>query len=140
MHELISPDSAINRLATSQSGVSCKRTSVSHLVVKIQSVQMSLGSPNTLCLKSCNRWQCPDRSWERVLCCLRFSVCSSSDNGGGGGRSFSTLLLPRSLVSESTACVCRFRRLSFLLAPSLGRPVELCLEWRVSLMGLGLGS
>ena len=29
-----------------------------------------------------------------------------------------------SLVAESTACVCRFRRLSFLFAPSLGRTVE----------------
>ena len=56
------------------------------------------------------------------------------------GRSFSTLLLYRSLVAESTACVCRFRRLSSMLAPSLGRTVGLCLEWRVSFMGLGLGS
>ena len=51
----------------------------------------------------------------------------------GGGRSFRTLWLPRSLVSESTACVGRFRRLSFLLAPSLGRTVELCLEWSLLL-------
>ena len=35
MHELISPDSAIDPLVTSQSGVCCKRTSVSHLVVKL---------------------------------------------------------------------------------------------------------
>ena len=103
-----------------------------------QSVQMSLGSPNTLCLWPCNRWKCPDRSWERVHRCLWFSLCSSSDIGGV--RSFSTLLLPRILVADSTACVFRFRRLSFLLAPSLGRTVELCLEWRVSFMGLGLGS
>ena len=48
MHELISPDSAIDPLVTSQSGVCCKQTSVSHLVVK--SVQILLGSPNTLCL------------------------------------------------------------------------------------------
>ena len=65
------------------------------------------------------------------------SLCSSSDIGGG--RSISTLLLPMSLVAESTACVCRFRRLSFLFAPSLGRTVEICREWRVSFMGLGLG-
>ena len=46
MHELISPDSAIDPLVTSQSGVCCKRTSGE----APQSVQMSLGSPNTLCL------------------------------------------------------------------------------------------
>ena len=34
IHELISPDSAIDPLVTSQSGVCCKRTSVSHLVPK----------------------------------------------------------------------------------------------------------
>ena len=39
MHELISPDSAIDPLVTSQSGVvGCKRTSVSHVVVKIHSL------------------------------------------------------------------------------------------------------
>ena len=38
MHELISPDSAIYPLVTSQSGVCCKRTSVSHLVVKLHSL------------------------------------------------------------------------------------------------------
>ena len=38
MHELISPDSAIHPLVTSQSGVCCKRTSVSHLVVKLHSL------------------------------------------------------------------------------------------------------
>ena len=38
MHELISPDSAIDPLVTSQSGVCCKRTSVSHLVVKLRSL------------------------------------------------------------------------------------------------------
>ena len=47
-HELIPPDSAIDPLVTSQSDVWCKQTDVSHLVVK--SVQMSIGSPNTLCL------------------------------------------------------------------------------------------
>ena len=41
-------------------------------------------------------------------------------------------------MSESTACVFSFWRLSFLLAPSLGRTVELCLEWNVSFMGLDL--
>ena len=35
MHELVSPDSAIDPLVTSQLGVCCKRTSVSHLVVKL---------------------------------------------------------------------------------------------------------
>ena len=38
MHELISPDSAIDPLVTSPSGVCCKRTSVSHLVVKLHSL------------------------------------------------------------------------------------------------------
>ena len=35
MHELVSPDSAIDPLVTSQSRVCCKRTSVSHHVVKL---------------------------------------------------------------------------------------------------------
>ena len=44
-----------------------------------QSVQMSLGSPNTLCLYYCSRWQCPDRSCDRVhrlggRCVLRMLV------------------------------------------------------------------
>ena len=38
MHELISTDTAIDPLVTSQSGVCCKRTSVSHLVVKLHSL------------------------------------------------------------------------------------------------------
>ena len=38
MHELISPDSAIDPLVTSQLGVCCKRTGVSHLVVKLHSM------------------------------------------------------------------------------------------------------
>ena len=38
MHELISPDSAIDLLVTSQLGVCCKRTGVSHLVVKLHSM------------------------------------------------------------------------------------------------------
>ena len=47
--ELISTDSVIDPLVTSHSGVCCKRTSVSHPAGKApQSVQMSLGSPNTL--------------------------------------------------------------------------------------------
>ena len=37
-HELISPDSAIDPLVTSQSGVWCNRTGVSHLVVKLHSL------------------------------------------------------------------------------------------------------
>ena len=35
MHELISSDSAMDPLVTSQSGICCKRTSVSHLMVKL---------------------------------------------------------------------------------------------------------
>ena len=35
---MISPDSAIDPLVTSQSGVRCKRTDVSHLVVKLHSL------------------------------------------------------------------------------------------------------
>ena len=38
MHELIPPDSAIDPLVTSQSGVCCKRTSVSHLMVMLHSL------------------------------------------------------------------------------------------------------
>ena len=38
MHKLISPDSAIDPLVTSQLGVCCKRTGVSHLVVKLHSM------------------------------------------------------------------------------------------------------
>ena len=38
MRELISTDSAIDPLVTIQSGVWCKRTGVSHLVVKLHSL------------------------------------------------------------------------------------------------------
>ena len=38
MHELIPPDSAIDPMMTSQSGVWCKRTDVPHLVVKLYSL------------------------------------------------------------------------------------------------------
>ena len=38
MHELIPPDSAIDPLVTSQSGVCCKRTDVSYNVVKLHSL------------------------------------------------------------------------------------------------------
>ena len=37
MHESIPPDSAIDPQVTNLSGVRCKQTSVSHLVVKLQS-------------------------------------------------------------------------------------------------------
>ena len=40
MHELISPESAIDRLVPSQSGVCSKRTSASHLVVKFYTLYM----------------------------------------------------------------------------------------------------
>ena len=40
MHELIPPDSAIDPLVTSQSGVWCNRTDVSHLMVKLHSLYM----------------------------------------------------------------------------------------------------
>ena len=48
-HELISPDSSIDPLVTSQSGVWCKLVPMSCGEAP-QSVQMSLGSPNTPCL------------------------------------------------------------------------------------------
>ena len=89
---------------------------VSHIVVKLHS----------LC-----RWLCPDRSWERVHCCVRFSLCSSSDIGGG--RSFSTLCF---LVTESTMCVGRFWCFFNLLEPNLRRTVEWCHD-RVSFIGIG---
>ena len=38
MHEMISPDSVIDPLVTSQSGVCCNRTSVSHPAVKLHSL------------------------------------------------------------------------------------------------------
>ena len=38
MHKLISPDSALDPLVTSQSGMWCKRTGVPHLVVKLHSL------------------------------------------------------------------------------------------------------
>ena len=38
MHELIPPDSAIDALVPSQSGVRCKPSSVSRLVVKLHSL------------------------------------------------------------------------------------------------------
>ena len=42
MHELIPLDSAIDPLVTSQSGVWCNRTGVSHLVVKLHSLYRCL--------------------------------------------------------------------------------------------------
>ena len=114
MHELISPDTAIDPLVTSQSDVCCKRTSVSHLVVKLHSLyrwRLVLRTPYT-CSPAIDGSVLIVAG--RVHRYIRFSLCSSSDIGGG--RSFSTFLLPRSLVAESTACVFRFRRLSFLLA------------------------
>ena len=42
MHELIPLDSAIDPLVTSQSGVWCNRTGVSHIVVKLHSLYRCL--------------------------------------------------------------------------------------------------
>ena len=106
--KLIPPDSAIDPLVTSRSGVWYKRTGVSHLVVKLNSLyRCSLvrltpydcsaaidGSVLTVAVR------------DRVHRSLRFSLCSSSDIGGG--RSFSTMLFHWSWIAESTACVCRF--------------------------------
>ena len=63
-----------------------------------------------------------DRSCERVHRCLRFSLCSLSDIGGGCP--FNSLLVPCSRIAKSTAYVCNFCWLSFLLVPNLGRTVE----------------
>ena len=72
---------------------------------------MSLGSPNIICLYSCSRRKCPDRSCERFHRCFRFSLCASSVIGCG--RSLSTLLFLMSriyricvqvLVAFSLAC------------------------------------
>ena len=74
MHKLISSDSAIDPLVTSQSGVCCKRTGVSHLMMKLHSLY-----------RCCLVLQTPyayspaiDGSVliiaGRVHCCLRFSL------------------------------------------------------------------
>ena len=70
-------------------------------------------------------------------CIVVYGSISAPHPISGVGRRISTLLLPWA-SSRIYACVCRFRRLSFLFAPSLGRTVEICLSG-VSFMGLGLG-
>ena len=90
MHELISPDSAIEPLVTSQSGVCCTRTSVSNLVVKLHSLyrcRLVLRTP----------YACSPAIDDSVLIvagrvhrCLRVSLCSSS--AISGGRSSRTLV------------------------------------------------
>ena len=94
MHELISPDSAIDPLVTSQSGVWCKRTGVSHLVVKLHSLYRCRLVRQT-------PYACSPAIDGSVLtvvhCCLRLSLCSSSDIGGGCF--FSTLVISLELNS-----------------------------------------
>ena len=78
MHKLIPPDSTIDPLVTSQSGTWCKRTGVSHLVVKLHSLYRCR-------LVHLAPYACSpaiDHSCEKVHRCLRFSLCSSSDIGG----------------------------------------------------------
>ena len=48
MHELISPDSAINPLVISQSGVWCKQTDVSHLVMKLHTLSRVMSGVESL--------------------------------------------------------------------------------------------
>ena len=94
MHKLIPPDSAIDPLVTSQSGVWCKRTDVSHLVVKLHSLyrcQLVCLTPYA-CSPAIDGSVRPDRCCERVHHCLWLSLCSLSDIGVG--RFFSTLLFP----------------------------------------------
>ena len=92
MHELIPPDSAIDPLVTSQSGVWCKQTGVSHLVVKLH-------SQYRCCLVRQTPYACNPAIDGSVLTvivrvhrCLRLSLCPSSDIGGG--HFFSTQLVP----------------------------------------------
>ena len=92
MHELISPDSAIDLLMTSQSGICCKRTSVSHLVVKLHSLYR----------------------WRLVL--RTPYACSPTIDGSGlivGGREcivvFGSVYVPRPLLgvgATSVLCCC----------------------------------
>ena len=83
MRELISPDSAIDPLVTSQSGVWCKRTDGSHLLVKLHSLYRCR-------LVRLTPYACSPAIYGNVLTvvvivhrCLRFSLCSSSQIGGG---------------------------------------------------------
>ena len=94
MHELISTGSAIDTLVTSQSGVCCKRKSVSRLVVKPHSLyrcRLVLRTP----------YACSPAIYDNVLIVA--------------GR--------ECIVVFRSVSVCRFRWLSFLLTPSLERTV-----------------
>ena len=81
MHELISPYSSIDPLVTRQSGVWCKRTGVSPLVVNLYSLYRCRLVHQT-------PYACSPAIYGSVLTvvmhrCLRLSLCSSSDIGGG---------------------------------------------------------
>ena len=90
MHELISPISAIDPLVTSQYGVCCKRTSVSHPALKLHSL-------DRCCLVFRTPYACSPAidcsvlivAWRACIVALG-SVSTSSDIGGGS--SFRTLL------------------------------------------------
>ena len=95
MYELIPPDSAIYLLVTSPSGVRCKRTSVSCLVVKLHIMYRCRLVRRT-------PYACSPAVGGSVLivavreCIVAFGSVSAPRPILGGGRSFSTLLLPRS--------------------------------------------
>ena len=119
MHELISPDSAIDPLVTSQSGICCKTNKCLTSCGEVpQSLQMSPWFSKTpyACSPAIDGSVLIVAGRECILVYRRPAIV--------GGRSFSTLLLSKSLVAESTACVCRFRTFPSCLRRVLGRTVE----------------
>ena len=122
MHESISLDSAIDPLVTRQSGVCFKRTSVSHLVVKLHSLYRC-----RLVLRTPYAWSpAIDNSVLIVAgreCIVVFGSVSVPHPILGVG---APLVLWCFLGAEYPTLprVCADSGDSFLLVPSLGRTVE----------------
>ena len=123
----------------SPSGVRCKRTSISRLVVKLHSQYRYLLVRRTACAYS------PAVDGSVLIVAVRKcivvygSISAPRPVLGVGSPSVLCCLL--GAYRPNIPCVlCRFWRLSFLIVPCLGRTFELCQELRVSFMDLGPGS
>ena len=84
----------------------CKKTSVSHLVVKLHSQYRCSLVPRTPC--ACSSAVDSSVLIVDVRKCIVVSGSVSALRpllGGGGGRSFGTLLFPKSLMADLPACV-----------------------------------